>query len=603
MAKPKWQKSKRDWYSYPVRRGQLISPFGIGAMIDYPGESVMVAGLDEWPEPECPEVHDERLATRLGVKMFRLPPAKPDESSGEGAEVPAVRFPLWHQCPRCKSLVELKWNDAKFSYCERCKAAKKKWMRVVPLRFAVACDGGHIADFPWMLWAHREGGQQLQHAQVCDNPHLKLFSTDRADLGGLYLKCESCGKGRSLAGAAGEQGLFGYTCPGDRPWLGPNGRQPCKHRAHMVQRGASNVYFAEVVSSILIPPFSSRYYDLLRNETIWGVLTQGLKPGEQPDDTLVDRFARNTPGLDAAKLADFVRLKLAGKLTGALGQPEAEYRLSEYKALCQPEQDEDEQFSASACDRAQLPTKVASSIDRLVRVDRLAETRALVGISRLDGQSDRHALSLEKKQWLPANRVYGEGIFLTLKEDVINAWASHPAVRARAKKLTDRLNATLQARKRPGFRPLLPKFYLLHTLAHVLIRQLSFECGYGSSSLRERIYCNDETQVQDSMSGMLIYTAAGDCEGTLGGLVRQAEPATFSRLLVDALTAAQWCSSDPLCVESPGQGADSLNLAACHACSLLPETSCEEGNRLLDRAFLVGTPDDPKLGFFTSLLG
>jgi hypothetical protein len=104
------------------------------------------------------------------------------------------------------------------------------------------------------------------------------------------------------------------------------------------------------------------------------------------------------------------------------------------------------------------------------------------------------------------------------------------------------------------------------------------------------------------MSGILVYTAAGDSEGTMGGLVQQGKPTRLESLFRGAIQDARWCSSDPLCIESSGQGIDSLNLAACHACSLLPETSCEEGNRHLDRALLIGTPSHPEIGFFHRLI-
>ena len=142
---------------------------------------------------------------------------------------------------------------------------------------------------------------------------------------------------------------------------------------------------------------------------------------------------------------------------------------------------------------------------------------------------------------------------------------------------------------------------LLHTLAHVLINQLSFDCGYGSASLRERLYC-DFTDPSRPMHGFLIYTASGDSEGTMGGLVRQGNPGRLETTLRRALKHAAWCSSDPVCIESKGQGSDNSNLAACHGCCLLPETSCEEGNRLLDRALLIGTPERPALGFFSKFL-
>ncbi len=143
------------------------------------------------------------------------------------------------------------------------------------------------------------------------------------------------------------------------------------------------------------------------------------------------------------------------------------------------------------------------------------------------------------------------------------------------------------------------EFLMIHTFAHVLIRQLIFDCGYDSSSLRERIYVGGEGD--DKMTGLLIYTASGDSEGTLGGLVRQGLPGRLENSVLASISNAGLCSSDPLCIESHGQGVSGLNLSACHACCLLPETSCEEGNRLLDRALLIDTPSDSRIGFFSEL--
>ena len=184
--------------------------------------------------------------------------------------------------------------------------------------------------------------------------------------------------------------------------------------------------------------------------------------------------------------------------------------------------------------------------------------------------------------WLPAIMVRGEGIFLKLDEERLATWEQNPGVVERFTKLRNDYNAVRQYRGQSK-RQFSPKFVLIHTMAHLMINQLCFECGYGSASLRERIYC-DEEDPSCPMSGVLIYTASGDSEGTMGGLVRQGEPNRLEQVLIRALRTALWCSSDPTCVESSGQGPDSCNLAACHACALLPETSCEEGNRLLDRA-------------------
>lgn len=148
-------------------------------------------------------------------------------------------------------------------------------------------------------------------------------------------------------------------------------------------------------------------------------------------------------------------------------------------------------------------------------------------------------------------------------------------------------------------KPVTPRFLLLHTLAHILINQLTFECGYSSASLRERLYVSEDQN--HPMSGVLIYTAAGDSEGTLGGLVRMGRPGNLEPVLERTLASAEWCSSDPVCMElgeAGGQGPDSCNLAACHNCSLVPETSCESFNRFLDRWTLVGSPEDASPGFF-----
>ena len=150
-------------------------------------------------------------------------------------------------------------------------------------------------------------------------------------------------------------------------------------------------------------------------------------------------------------------------------------------------------------------------------------------------------------------------------------------------------------------RVLTPRYVMVHTFAHLLMNQLTYECGYSSASLRERLYVAD---TPDPVAALLIYTAAGDSEGTMGGLVRMGKPGYLEPAIYAALAGARWCSSDPVCMElgESGQGPDSCNLAACHSCALVPETACEEFNRFLDRGLVVGTLDSPQLGFFSALL-
>ncbi len=145
-----------------------------------------------------------------------------------------------------------------------------------------------------------------------------------------------------------------------------------------------------------------------------------------------------------------------------------------------------------------------------------------------------------------------------------------------------------------------PAFVLIHTFAHLLIKRLCFNCGYGSSSLREKIYFSSDPG--ERMNGVLIYTSSGDSEGSMGGLVRQGTEKFLSKLIKDAIEDSRWCSADPVCSDigqSSGQGPDNVNGCACHNCCIVPETSCEEYNVLLDRSTLTGTLLNPEWGFFS----
>jgi hypothetical protein len=186
--------------------------------------------------------------------------------------------------------------------------------------------------------------------------------------------------------------------------------------------------------------------------------------------------------------------------------------------------------------------------------------------------------------------MFGEGIFLRFDEARLRAGEELPEVRARADILGNRRRETAWAHRLDVPEP---RFIALHTLAHLLMRRLAFDSGYSSASLQERIFANSDRP--DRTAGILIYTAAGDAQGTLGGLVRLGAPEKLIPLVVAALDEADVCSNDPVCIESDRQGSSSLNLSACHGCALVSETSCETGNRLLDRQLVLGGSSVPGL--------
>ena len=629
------------------RKSQGVVPFGVGAVIDFAEESLMAAGLDAWPiewaDPSgraamlrtC-RVVDGRLAARLSAELGRridyfLTPNEAPEIGVHGSlahperqTMPFVRFPQWYFCPRCRKLKQLAWNSSSKSELLRCDNTGRRtngkgdpcgefqvvWRRprLSPVRFVVACEHGHITDFPWSQWAHSRSDKACADREG----HLYLFSTVAAGLAGVMVECTSCGAKRSMAGAFQKDIMDDIVgkCSGTRPWLGPDGSQPCSQIAQTIQRGASNAYFAKVASSILIPPYSIRIQQVLDRPDIWSEI-EALPPvdGKVYEPWLRTKAANLGEDPDAFVRAVYEKLeakKAPADPETPVDTSEAKYRHDEYKAYLgqRPPAQERHDFDIRAVQASDYAEWFARYFDRVVLVTRLRETRALTGFSRLMPvealQGQMADLSLRPKNWLPGFAVRGEGVFVKFSDAALQAWRQNEAVARRTAILQTRLDAQKRERK-VALRPITPDLVLIHTFAHLVIRQLAFECGYDSSSIRERLYVDSDPQRR--MAGVLFYTASGDSEGTLGGLVRQGEPSRLDNTIRAAIRNAAICSSDPLCIDSDGQGTYGLNLASCHACGLLPETSCEEGNLLLDRALALGTPDEPETGFLHELVG
>jgi hypothetical protein len=314
--------------------------------------------------------------------------------------------------------------------------------------------------------------------------------------------------------------------------------------------------------------------------------------------------------LDSKELYAAAQRKLEGipEPSALMAQTEESFRRTEYDALKAGRGAPQSDLLVEAASISLYKSPVSTSLSHLALVHKLRETRALAGFTRIlppDGNltSPRlQSLTLDQRiDWLPAMIVRGEGIFVEFDTGRMDAWMRGTSlIEERIRQLNGKYNQRRADQGQPH-RPISPQFVLLHTFAHVVINQLAYECGYGSASLRERLYC-DLADSANPMCGVLVYTASGDSEGSMGGLVRQAGQGLFENIVMRAIQKAGWCSSDPVCVESNGQGPENCNLAACHSCCLLPETSCEEGNRLLDRALLVGKPGEPDMGFFSTLI-
>jgi hypothetical protein len=603
MARRKWQAGSGD-KKRPLRRSQLISPFGVGAISDFRGdESLMCAGLDEWfgQDSDIPaylKLEEPRLERRLGKQFFVKPPEEEGED-GRRRRIPFVRFPQWHYCPFCFRMSRATYYQDQ-PRCAACKPERPR--RMIPVRIVAVCDHGHIQDFPFRDW--------IRCTCSSDAVARLFFRAGRssAGLAGIHISCESCGKTRSLAGAM-QTGMLrgvGVDCAGSRPWFGEEATR-CGLDLNGVQRGGSNVYFPVVLSSIYIPDEQTggdeTLLAMLDRDNVWGPLTAVVENGkiDRSRSDMIAGFLQVDPG----RFHKLAQAKLDGRQeTAPETQTEEQFRQQEYALLSRSTGPASSKL-VNDWIGAELYGHLRPYIRGVGLVRKLRETRVLCGFSRLEprfGADDPQVqpLALGNPRWLPGLDVYGEGIFIEFRHDVVAAWAASAPVKARLNPPIARLDGVRASR---GQLPsgAHPKLIFLHTFAHALIKELTFSCGYGSSSLRERLYVDTE-HPDVRMSGVLIYTASGDADGTLGGLVAQGEPARLPRVIAEALRRATWCSNDPVCMEGGGRAPDSGSLAACHSCSLVPETSCEQGNRLLDRATLVGTLENPSVGFLAQLV-
>jgi hypothetical protein len=605
---------------------QAVSMFGPGSIYvmrssdnstgDLVLHSVMIAGLESWPDDSAGLIREQSLEKSLGVTHFRLPPVEERDKQGNvNKAIPAIRFPEVHYCSneKCGTVgrVGTAFTDGntKGVLCSKSNCRGKG----IPFRFVLACHDkadplqpGHIDDFPYEWWAHECG-------KSCESPSIVLSSSEeKSGLEGMWLYCSKCDKKQSLAGIFSEGALHNRKCWGKRPWLGDS-EKDCKRPLRVLQRGAANVYFPVSASAISIPPYSDWLINKL-DEVVGVAAVANIRKGDFTGIDYEIKNIRNIPRLDDPDRYTNQQLReglliLAGVHESIVPRTEAQQKQLERNALIAGRSEEEAgEFEAIPVDFIPVQKSLDGLVGHLIQVHRLREVRALRGFQRVEPsyggdpyQLDCAPLSRNKTNWLPAIEVRGEGIYLELDAATVARWELSHAVKRRMQQLHKNYQKSCANAGRDADNPPSARHILVHTLSHMMIKQLSLECGYSGSSLRERLYVSGH-ESGEVCAGFLIYTASSSADGTLGGLVSQGDPSVFEGMLCSAVASARWCSSDPLCIESEGQGNDALNLAACHACALIAETSCECGNMLLDRGLVVGTPDEPDAGFFQMLV-
>lgn len=619
-----------------IRMSQVIGIFGPGAMLDLPERSVVVGGLDRWEmrgpnafrkieEPRLSSLLHARLVNdpRLGVDRppdLRTPPIDPNDRRLAKPFMEASVFPEWFVCdvvdgdqPGRRRLV--RFSDLKPPARKEHVAEDGKKRRASPIRFVCGCTKGHLQDIEWRRILHGDGGPCREQMWLVDGG----TSADPRD---TRVVCD-CKQSLTLEELFQPKRLG--PCRGERPWIGDRDPVPCDapKGLSLLTRSATNTYFPQVATVISLPQAED---DLSRRiEQHWSILQKAPNPAwigiardanpavgaslvgysDEQVFARVQHLASATKGSDTAvdpRLAEFDLLSSGRKLIGENSPKALLHAETLDRSIWDPDSD-----------------PVLNGIGSLVAVHRLREVACLYGFTRFEpaalanddlediGLAVEGAPLARSPSWLPAIEQFGEGIFIVLDPDALDAWLARPAFAGRARTMADGVGRWVKARRDRGLRAdasdlgerIRPEYVMAHSLAHALMTEVALDCGYPASALKERIYVPGRGPDDPIRAGLLIYTASAGMQGTLGGLVEVTR--RFAQVLHGALERLRLCSGDPVCADHDPASADedrALHGAACHGCLLVAETSCEARNLHMDRALLVDTVGPVGAGFF-----
>jgi len=568
-----------------IRPNQLITTFGPGSIMDAVKDSVTVLDTAYWKDTGTP-IYDARLASYFGVNHFCPPRTTYSD------DLPVISFPNYHVCSnaKCSRLFDIREGFTIETYIRQGPTCPDCGYRAYPARFVIACKDGHLDDFPWRWWAH--GG-----ATTCKK-NMKLYSTgETSTLAEMWVECE-CGSAKHSMSGATDRANFvekGYTCSGRHPHKPNSKNESCKCKdVFPSQRGATNIYFPVIKSAISIPPWTNPLYLLLDEH--WTRLCDyerdfGVGGTEKIYDNYFSSYSREefNKAIEnrKKKVFEFIEIK------------EMEY--TAFTHHTDPSYKKDVRYFKAKEDA--VPSILQKYFTRLIRIERLREVMVLQGFMRIDppepeADSMHNMVKLNSKNkdsWLPGVEVHGEGIFIEFNKTTVTKWLSADNVRKISAQYKAAFEAYVTERGWENVKERNGEYVLLHTFAHLIIKEMSLQSGYSSAAIRERIYSSP------SMCGVLFYTGSSDKEGSLGGLVELGEEANFKNLLKAAIEKALLCTTDPECSNSQVDG-DNLNGSACHSCCMVAETACENGNRLLDRSLIVPLDGKTELSYFKDLV-
>ena len=635
-----------------LNRSQMIIPFGTGASYDYVNFSAMTMDIDSWRLPddtiEALLIKNDRLLNYVNYLLrvkFEGPrnykkirgiieaPIKYDENSTQDEKrtmrpIQVATFPKWGVCSRCSALSKFSGTNS------RCKNEKyPRWLsqscndkdkkngfKIEPVRFISYCSKGHIQDFPWeeYLSVYCQDScvltkGQANHSQSKPSMYLSDNSSGNG-FASLILSCAHCKKERSLSGI-NEKNIRDnsldkfknkiFRCKGEKPWTTETSEN-CNLIVDVQPRGASKIYWPEQASGIYIPEETS---EAITNSPEFIQILEDSDAELKTEIKLAVKYTNLSENFDLSidEIVEIVIKERENEEKELEDDQENEdfqldFLFKEYESLSKPEVN-DEYFVSKEINIDDYNCNIPDYFLSLHKVKKLISTNVLLGFQRLsDGDENldiKETFNPVRREtpYLPCTQVSGEGIFVNFNFQKIDNWiGNNKEFIERSNKL--RKNSKNDYLKTYNDLNFHPGYILIHTFSHLLMLQLSLECGYSLTDLKEKLYFSPDHK----MAGILIYTASSDSQGSLGGLVRMIEPKYFENTFSNLINNSYVCSNDPICLESNGQGYAGLDLAGCHACSMIPDLACDTfpKNVFLDRMTLIGNSKNLN-GYFNEI--
>ena len=622
----------------PIRLSHLVRHAAPGSIIRASNDLLMVL-MDTryWTKHDCTPIGNPVKRTKSvspkiaeGKKLHFPPLSKLDSKhrpTPKENTLPAIIFPQWSYCPSCSKMYKNPWYDRKNKqHIDQPRCGCKDNAILQQLPWVLVHQDGYMDEIPWHFLTHSKKTKDCR-----DKSHLSYSENGK----NIKIRCGICGSSEELSKNAlkAETRFTGYKTMRKQPWINESASEKSMEIAPIAQEaGDAAIFTPESKDALVIPPDSR----MIRESVV------GKLQNNQQLIAEIDQLECIPLSLKKSNLNTIARqLNCSrGELESAIEElnegetPESQLIESstdgqlielEYQALLKEinnfHENEDfvTQHYTEAWKKLQNNNKytndqlnIINLISEVVLVKRLRKIEVYKGIHRIKNKGNDvlsiHDNTENTKQvnitppdleglqnWLPAIELFGEGVFITLNEEIISQWEKIDAVKARAGILKKRWDSYIKTNYVFNEVLVTPRFILLHTIAHLMIRQLESDVGYPAASLSERLYVQKGNSQLEPMLGILIYVAVADKAGSLGGLAEMAKPEKLFSLLTNIFERAQWCALDPVCSEHEGHGPGLLNMSACHGCALVPDTSCEFGNKLLDRTLVKGNLDIPSI--------